>query len=479
MRFVASSDLKPGMIVGKRVVNRDEKTLLEKGIELTQQYIDRLRSNGYMGIYIIDKFSRDIEIQETVSERTMQEAIEAVAAVDIGNILKSASRLVKEISSLKHLSVDLLDLRSFDDYTYHHSVNVAIYAVAVAIKLGLPFRQMNDIAIASLCHDLGKTKIDPEIINKPGRLTDEEFDEIRKHPQYSFDLLASNPLVTPRIREAVLYHHENENGSGYPGGRAAEEIPVYSKIIHAVDVFDALTSKRPYKDPHSPIDALEYLIGGVDILFDRKIVEAIQTVIPPYPPGMDVMLSNGEKAVVIGHTSQSLRPRIRIYETEQEVDLSSDLRYRMVFITASGVLTSESIEGIDTLNEGRSGKKKKILIVDDSKISLGQTRSALESDYEITTLESGTACLKYLEVKGTPDLLIMDIDMPVIDGVSTVEKIRETSKNLPVVFLTAIANRDTVIRCNKAGAKDYILKPVNPVYLKERIRIALDKNLER
>ena len=95
-------------------------------------------------------------------------------------------------------------------------------------------------------------------------------------------------------------------------------------------------------------------------------------------------------------------------------------------------------------------------------------------------LENGMACLNYFKAKGIPDLLIMDIDMPVMDGVKTVEKLNELGyKNMKVIFLTGVADKSTVLQCNRAGAKDYILKPVSPVYLRERVRIALDKNLDR
>ena len=482
MRFVAIGDLKPGMILGRKIHTRNKATLLEKGVELTPKFIARLRKDGYLGAYITDAFSKDIKVAETISDKTMEAAIDAVANVDIDSILKAASNLILEISSLEEISLDLLDIRSYDDYTYHHTVNVAIYAVAVAIKMGLSLNELNEVAIASLCHDLGKTRIDPVILKKKGKLTDAEFEEIRRHPQYSYELISSNPLVNLKIKMAVLSHHENENGSGYPYGKTGEEIPLYAKVIHAVDVFDALTSNRPYKDPCAPIEALEYLIGGEGILFDSDVVETVQSVIPPYPPGMDVILSNGERAVVTEHTAQTLRPRIKIYETGKEVDLSRDLRYRMVFIKDSGYLMKESIAGIDTKNGEPSvenGPKKSILVVDDSKISLEQTRSALEDKYIVTLLESGAACLKYLEKKGAPDLLIIDIDMPGMDGLATVETLRKTWQDLGVVFLTAIANRDTVLRCNKVGAKDYILKPVNPVYLQRRIEIALDKTMDR
>ncbi len=482
MRFVEVDHLEPGMKLGRKIIDR-RISMLEKGVVLTQTNIDRLRTNGYIGAYIADPFSEDVEIQETVQEKNFQDGIEAVAEANVGSIIEVASELVKDISALKRISLDLVDLRSFDDYTYHHSVNVAVYAVAVATRMGLQDDQLQEIAVAALCHDLGKSKIDPEIINKKGRLDDAEFAEIKRHPEYGYEMLYENTMISTLVRQAVICHHENENGSGYPKGRAGDEIPLYAKIIHAVDVFDALTSRRPYKDPYAPVDALEYMIGGVDILFDRKVVEVMQTVIPAYPPGMDVGLSNGERGVVIAHTSDALRPRVKLYESGREVDLSTSLQYRRVFITESGILMQESENGVEALNENRGQKRERIssiLVIDDSIISLRQTESALKGDYKLTLLQSGVACLNYLKAKGAPDLLIMDIDMPVIDGMSTVEKIRESGyKDLKIIFLTGIANKETVMRCNQAGAIDYILKPVNPIYLKERVSIALDKNLDR
>ncbi|MBO4373490.1 MAG: response regulator [Lachnospiraceae bacterium] len=480
MRFVSVNELEPGMILARKIIDR-RVNMLQKGVVLSAVNIERLKTNGYLGAYITDSISEDIEIEETISDKTMEDGIEAVANADIGSIIEVAKEMVEDISELKRISVDMLDLRSFDDYTYHHSVNVAIYAVAVATKMGLSEEKIQEIAVAALCHDLGKTRIDVAIINKKGRLDDDEFAEIRRHPQYSYDILYDNTMISSAVRQAVICHHENENGSGYPYGKESDEIPLAAKIIHAVDVYDALTSRRSYKEPYSPVDALEYIIGGQNILFDKNVVDVMRTVIPAYPPGMDVILSTGQRAVVCAHTTTAQRPVIRIYETGKEVDLSRDPDYSTVFIAASGMLLQVST-GVEELNEnrGKSDKKKKVLVIDDSGISRGQTKAALENEYDVTALESGIACLNYIKAKGLPDLIIMDIDMPMMDGVTTIEKIHDNeSADIKILFLTAIADRDTVIRCRKAGALDYILKPVNPIYLRERVAIALDKNLDR
>ncbi len=482
MRFVTAENLRPGMLLARKIIDQKSSSMLERNIKLTQTTIDRLRGSGYIGAYIIDEFSSDIDVLAPVSEETIEEGLSAVAAADIGRINDIAKVMVDDISALENISVDMIDLRSYDDYTYHHSVNVAIYAVAVAVKMELPEELIQEVAVAALCHDLGKMKIPSKILNKKGRLTDEEFDEIRRHPQYSYDMLYENPLISSKVRQAILCHHENENGSGYPLGKSEDDIPLTSKIIHGVDVYDALTSKRAYKNPYSPAEALEYISGGAGILFDKEVVDVMHKVIPAYPPGIDVALSNGETAVVKAHTSQTLRPVVKLYSNRKVIDLSKDPAFQSVFITASGIL-SKSRKIVEELNESRLSKnknrRKEILVVDDSPISIGQTKAALSEDYDIVALESGLACLKYVEVKGVPDLIIMDIDMPFMDGVKTAERLRQKNyENLNIIFLSAIANKDTVIRCRRAGAIDYILKPVNLIYLKERVKMALDKKVD-
>ena len=482
MRFVPAEDLRPGMKLARKILDQRRSSMLEKNVLLTATTIERLRTSGYLGAYIQDEFSADIEVLSPISEETLEEGISAVEAADIGRIIDISKVMVDDISSLKRISIDMLDLRAVDDYTYHHSVNVAVYSVAMAVKMELPEEMIQEIAVAALCHDFGKMKIDPRIINKKGRLTDEEFTEIKRHPQYSYDMLYENTLISSRVRQAVLCHHENENGSGYPSGKAEDDIPLEAKILHAADVYDALTSKRSYQDAYSPANALEYISGGAGILFNQEVVDIMHKVIPAYPPGLDVALSNGETAVVVSHTTETLRPVIKLYSNKKVIDLSKNSEYRNVFITASGILSIKKNK-VEELNEKRlersKERRKEILVVDDSPIAIGQAKSALGDDYDIIALSSGLACLKYIEVKGVPDLLIVDIDMPLMDGVQTVERLRKKEyKGLKVVFMTGIANKETVIRCRRVGAIDYILKPVNLVYLKERVMIALGEKTE-
>ncbi len=483
MRFVATPGLEPGMILGRDIVSPAQSFMLKKGVTLTEDYIAYLTAKGYLGAYITDKENLDIEPEEPIQFDTLVTSVKAVEEGDIGTLMSTARQIVKDISKLQNLSIDLLDLRSYDEYTYRHSVNVAVYAVAIAKYMKLSETELEQVALAGVCHDLGKKKIPVEIINKPGKLSDEEFLEIKNHPTYAYDMLQSNSEIPAVVRQAVLCHHENENGSGYPMGKDGSEVSVITKILHAADAYDALISRRPYKEPYTPVEAFDYLIGGEGILFNADVVEAMRMVIPAYPIATDVRLSTGEKAVVVAHTKDPLRPVVRIIGSNYNMDLSKEA-YSNVLIVYSGLTDTPSLGKVEELNEKRQrvkNKKTEIMIVDDSIVSLQSTSNALaDPDYHIVTLQSGLAAMNYIKEKGVPDLIIMDIEMPTLDGISTVSAIREMGyADLPIVFLTSNTSKDTVLKCFSVNAKDYIVKPARPVYLKERVAIALDASLER
>ncbi len=482
MKFTAIEDLLPGMKLGRDIQSPVVSFSLKKGVFLTDDDIAHLKEKGYLGAYIFEPWTEDITVDAPISQRTFNEAVKAVGDVDVDRLLGSAAAIVKDVSSMKSPYIDLMDLRCYEDYTLRHSVNVAVFAVLVAKYMGFSDEDLLNTAIAGICHDLGKLKISPDIINKPGRLTDEEFEEIKKHPKYSFDALYGKTEVSATIRQAILCHHENENGSGYPLGKKGKEIPVMAKILHAVDVYDALISKRPYKQPHTPAEAFEYLTGGRWILFDHEVVNAMRNVIPTYPVATDVYLSTGEIAVVKAQTEDPLRPVVRILGSGTDINLS-DVRYMDILIESTGFAATEH-KGVQELNENRLKEPlepRKIMLVDESVVALQATKSALsKGNYKLITLQSGFAAIKYIKEKGAPNLIIIDVDMETMDGMTAVTKIREMGfKGIPVIFLTANTRESIVKKCIALGAKDFIVKPALPVYLQERVAVALDASLER
>jgi len=167
----------------------------------------------------------------------------------------------------------LLNLISQHDIgTARHSYKVANMAVAFAIKLNLPLQIIEDTSTAALLHDIGKIKIPKNILNKPGKLTENEFQIIKKHSQYGFDILKNTNQLT-HIAKAVLCHHEKINGTGYPTGKAGQEIPLIAQILSIIDVYEAITSDRSYRKAMTRKEAFQVMYDGMETHFNSTLVK--------------------------------------------------------------------------------------------------------------------------------------------------------------------------------------------------------------
>lgn len=469
MRFIPTGKLQVGQQVGKELYDSSGATLLARGVELTPDYIYQVASRGCVGLYIEDDISEGIEIEETITQELRNRCVDELRKGNLDACMLSAKSIVQQIQSSQEISLDLVDLRTFDDYTYRHSVNVAVLATILGAELSMGESELCELCVSALFHDLGKTKIPEHILNKPGRLTPEEYEVMKTHSMLSYEMVKDRMDISAKSKVGILYHHENEDGTGYPAGLAGGELHLFAKIIHLVDVYDALTSLRPYKKPFPVSEAIEYIMGGYGILFDKRVVDTFMSCVPVYPVGCDVMLSNGNRALVLqNHKQMILRPKVRLYSGE-EMDLGDEERYHDITIKS---FTNQDVE---TSFEGenqiyRYHKKKSILVVDDMMTNLKIIRGILEDQYQVTMFKSGKQILEYLRHNEKPDLILMDIDMPELDGIETVRRIKEEFyDDIDVIFISGIANQDTVAQCRKTGAKDYIVKPFNAVYVKERV----------
>jgi HD-GYP domain-containing protein (c-di-GMP phosphodiesterase class II) len=224
--------------------------------------------------------------------------------------------------------VNIIDIRTFDNYTFSHSLNVAVLSVVIGTALKLDRRQLRDIAMGALIHDIGKVFIDKKILNKPGKLTSGELNEIRKHCQEGYDYIKSNCLIPEDAMKAILTHHEQFDGNGYPSSLKRDEIHYFGRIISVADVYDALTSDRPYRSALLPSDAVEYIMSGYGSMFDPKVVTAFIRKVAPFPIGTCVRLSNGITGIVVeNYESYGLRPKIRVIEAEKPTDEIIDLAH--------------------------------------------------------------------------------------------------------------------------------------------------------
>lgn len=182
-----------------------------------------------------------------------------------GESIKEAKKGIFEIVDIilanDETNRELLMLTSHDYNTYVHSVNVGVLAISLAktVFKGSDAHNMHELGAAFFLHDLGKVKVDINIINKPAVLTDEEMQEMRRHPQYGYEILTEAHQLSDECKKIVFQHHERDNGRGYPQGLSGEEIHIYGRICSLADVYDALSSQRPYRQPLRPYEALNVM----------------------------------------------------------------------------------------------------------------------------------------------------------------------------------------------------------------------------
>ncbi|MBS1226804.1 MAG: metal dependent phosphohydrolase [Proteobacteria bacterium] len=230
----------------------------------------------------------------------------------------SAKKLVEEISNSVSRNpgalISLARLKTADDYTYMHSVAVCALMVALSKQLRLNDEQTRSAGIAGLLHDLGKAMMPMDVLNKPGKLTDEEFAIIKKHPEAGHQLLLGSTGADEIALDVVLHHHEKTDGSGYPKHFKASEISLFAKMGAVCDVYDAITSNRPYKAGWDPAESLRKMAEWCTGHFDPRIFQAFVKSLGIYPIGSLVRLSSGRLGIVIDQAPDSLlKPRIKVF----------------------------------------------------------------------------------------------------------------------------------------------------------------------
>ncbi len=325
MRYVKAEQLEPNMVLVYTLYDNNEKVLLKANKKLTPLYIKRIQQMDIGGLYVFE--DNEIEAHEPmVSERTRIEAIKKLKKLNIDDCIFIANNIVEEIRESESMIVETIHLASYDNYTYNHSVNVDILSVILGVACGMRDDELRKLSQAALLHDIGKTCLDIDILNKPGKLTDEEYGEVKKHPRYGYNMLKDHYDVSSVARNAVLSHHENEDGSGYPRQLKGDKIHQFAKIIHIADVYDALTTKRVYKAAMNPADAMEYLMAKTDSMFDKELVSIFTQYVALYPLGVLVELSTGQEAVVVeNHREMLSRPTVRIVPGGESVNLMEHL----------------------------------------------------------------------------------------------------------------------------------------------------------
>lgn len=361
-KYMRTRQLKPGMKLDHPVVDRLGRNLVARGATLDQYMIDSLLQMGIMSVYI-QEISPDDENEQNIpiceeaqknieklhtedrSKVTLTASVRDRVATGIQYIYNNADSeemanattsiaddLMQAINDNDAIAIDISALKTSDEYTFKHSVDVATIAMIIAKQQGCTETEIHEIGVTGLLHDLGKTKVPTDILNKPGKLNDAEFAVMKQHSVFGYQLISNRQEFSPAVCLGVLQHHEKINGKGYPMGVKADKLSPYAKILSVADIYDALVTERPYKAAYSQRDAVE-MIMSMTMELDMKAMKSFLESMILYPVDSIVELSNGEKAKVVKNSPHYiLRPTVVGLSTGTVYDLGEDLNCASIII---------------------------------------------------------------------------------------------------------------------------------------------------
>lgn len=364
MYRIATDAVKPGMKVAKAIYTSDGQILINAGVILKPRYIKNLYKLGIGAIYVEDDLAGDVVVEDVIDEATRVEATRTVREFFLNTQLSANGRsmvlsrklqdtvtkIIDDLLSKDQLMVNLQDIRTMDDYTFGHSVNVCVLSLITGIALGFSETQLRHLGMGALMHDIGKLRIPDEILNKPGKLTDEEFAVVKEHPKLGFEILRNQSEISLLSAHMALEHHERFDGNGYPNQLQKDDIHLFSRICSVADVFDAVTADRVYRKAYAPHEAYELLAASGGSHFDYRVVSVFLRNVAAYPVGTWVELNTGERGMVVEtKPGFSTRPKVRLtYGPEwecltppREINLAAELDRLIV-----RVVSREEIENV-------------------------------------------------------------------------------------------------------------------------------------
>lgn len=323
MRRILLENITPGMKLAKPLYTAEGIVLLNAGIELTKRFVNRLKELEVTYIYVEDDLTKDIDIPDVIGEKTRLEAVAAAKGlieqikvgkgVDAGQAKKVANMLVDELCQNRSLMLNFIDMRTRNDYLFSHIVNVCVLSIMTGINLGFDELRLRDLGVGALLHDVGKILVPEKILNKPGRLTPAEREEVKKHPTLGFEILRKNPEISTVSAHCAFQHHERYDGTGYPRGLKGDEIHQFAHIVAIADLYDALTSDASYRRAIPVYEALAIIAKAGGTSFDSELVKHFTENIAVFPIGSVVRLSDNQIGVVVDISRENkAKPVVRI-----------------------------------------------------------------------------------------------------------------------------------------------------------------------
>lgn len=326
--------LKSGMVLGNDVMSKSGAVLLARDTILTDYTITKLRAWQVESVDVVMGPGMDEPEIKPVREHSKEDraffdmytkSVESIGVlfhemktgdkIPLRDFQPIAEGVLDQVLGVQGVLSRLRQVKSGDEYTFNHSMNVGIYSVLIGKWLNYDEQTLRLLAMAGLLHDTGKAKVPAEIIQKPGRLTEDEFREVKRHPLYGYQMAINTAGIPKRIAVIVLQHHERENGMGYPLSLSSGNIDVLAKIVAVTDVYDAVTSDRVYQTKRTPYVAANILMEESFQTLDPLIVQTFLTNITNFFSFDRIRLNDGQIGTII--CVNRLRPTRPLIQTEQ------------------------------------------------------------------------------------------------------------------------------------------------------------------
>ena len=334
MQRVSVGFLEAGMVAARNVHSAEGRLLVTKDTVLSEAMVANIQKTSLGSIYVRNPLFQDIEAEEVVTEDNRRKAVMALKSaitayqktkvLDIQPLKKVLRELVVEIIRNRDSMIHQLDMRTYQDYIYAHSVNTCVLSVLIAVNLDYPEGKLTDLALGTMLHDVGMMMLPDALLMKMGNLTPEESKQVQQHPEDGFNILRTVREIPITVAHIAYQHHERVDGKGYPRNLTADKILEFAKVAAVADTFDALVSDRPYRKGMVPHEAYEVMMALADSYVDRDILHLFLTHVAIYPVGSVVQLDNGQHGVVTKVLPRlQTRPQVRLL-TDQQGNLLSE-----------------------------------------------------------------------------------------------------------------------------------------------------------